>query len=599
MAFHIWNPAFFALPGQAVFDRDRQHLTTISRGPGNLDLFVIGFDNRVWTTFWNQTAGWNAEFFPLPGQAVFNHETQHIAAVARTPDNLDLFVLGFDNRIWSTFFTSGGGWNGEWFPLPGTAVFDHLTQHVAAVSRAPNNIDLFVLGFDDHAWSTFWTGDHGWHPEPFPLPGGAVFSHQTQQIAALARAPGNLDLFVAGFDNRVWSTFWSEATGWNGDWFQLDGPDIFAHDTQRVAAVSRTPGNLDLFIIGTDDRVWTRFWTAASGWNDQWFPVPGLAVFDHRVQDVSAVSRAPGNLDLFVIGFDDRVWTTFFDVGSGWNAEWFQLPGQAIFDHSRQHLAAVSRSIDNLDVFVLGLDSHAWTTFWGLREPMTLEVTVNQSSSTIPVQVDMHIAATAGIVTETAFVLMRDGIPVPGIGESMPAGLSLDRILAIDVPGAYELIVSRTGFTGPGGPVTLTKQFTIPALSPLDPPPPPPPPPPALTPPVIDAVPFGTVDSALIKVTGTGFLPNRPPAGEPMTQGIGIRMVDFNSLQEIGRDFTSSFADGTVRWEIKELDLRELLAVDAIVTLAISATDGTLNPQDVTGFLWSNTDTVSYLKPQE
>ena len=254
---------------------------------------------------------------------------------------------------------------------------------------------------------------------------------------------------------------------------------------------------------------------------------------------------------------------------------------------------------DNLDVFVLGLDSHAWTTFWGLREPMTLEVTVNQSSSTIPVQVDMHIAATAGIVTETAFVLTRDGIPVPGIGESMPAGLSLDRILAIDVPGAYELIVSRTGFTGPGGPVTLTKQFTIPALSPLDPPPPPPPPPPALTPPVIDAVPFGTVDSALIEVTGTGFLPNRPPAGEPMTQGIGIRMVDFNSLQEIGRDFTSSFADGTVRWEIKELDLRELLAVDAIVTLAISATDGTLNPQDVTGFLWSNTDTVSYLKPQE
>jgi len=27
--------------------------------PGNLDLFVIGFDNHVWSTFWNDRVGWN------------------------------------------------------------------------------------------------------------------------------------------------------------------------------------------------------------------------------------------------------------------------------------------------------------------------------------------------------------------------------------------------------------------------------------------------------------------------------------------------------------------------------------------------------------
>ncbi|MEV0666438.1 G1 family glutamic endopeptidase [Actinomadura luteofluorescens] len=161
----------------------------------------------------------DAGFFPLPGAAVFDHTTQQIAAVSRAPGNLDLFVIGFDNRIWSTFWNDQGGWNGDWFPLPGGAVFDHTTQHIAAVSRAPGNLDLFVTGFDNRAWTTWWNWQDGWgdpqNGHYFPLPGGAVFDHTTQQIAAVSRAPGNLDLFIIGFDNRGWSEFWNDHVGWN------------------------------------------------------------------------------------------------------------------------------------------------------------------------------------------------------------------------------------------------------------------------------------------------------------------------------------------------------------------------------------------------
>ena len=105
------------------------------------------------------------------------------------------------------------------FPLPGAAVFDHTMQRIAAVSRAPGNLDLFVIGFDNHVWTTFWNDHDGWGPGPnghfFPLPGTAVFDHTTQQLAAVSRAPGNLDLFVIGFDNRVWSEFWNDHVGWN------------------------------------------------------------------------------------------------------------------------------------------------------------------------------------------------------------------------------------------------------------------------------------------------------------------------------------------------------------------------------------------------
>ena len=359
-----WNNDWFPLPGHAVFDRDEQDVTVVSRADGILDLFVIGFDNRVWSTFWTAGGGWNGDWFPLPGQAVFNRATQKVAAITRAGGNLELFVIGFDNRVWATFFNDGVGWNGDWFPLPGQAVFDRDLQQVTAVSRTEGVMDLFVIGFDNRVWSTFWTAGGGWNGDWFPLPGQAVFNRATQKVAAITRAGSNLELFIIGFDNRVWATFFNDGTGWNGDWFPLPGQAVFDRDLQQVTAVSRTEGVMDLFVIGFDNRVWSTFWTADGGWNGDWFPLPGQAVFDRATQKVAAISRAGGNLELFVIGFDNRVWVTFFNDGAGWNRDWFPLPGKAVFDRAVQQVAAVSRAEGNMDLYVVGFDNHVWSTYW-------------------------------------------------------------------------------------------------------------------------------------------------------------------------------------------------------------------------------------------
>ena len=58
-AMNIWNPDWFPLPGQAVFDGEKQQIAAVSRAPGNLDLFVIGFDNQTtadrprWQSSWD------------------------------------------------------------------------------------------------------------------------------------------------------------------------------------------------------------------------------------------------------------------------------------------------------------------------------------------------------------------------------------------------------------------------------------------------------------------------------------------------------------------------------------------------------------------
>jgi hypothetical protein len=109
-------------------------------------------------------------------------------------------------------------------PLPGKAVFDRAAQQVTAISRAPGNLDLFIIGNDGgpgttngHAWTTFWNSASGWNADWFPLPGVRVFDRATQQVSAVSRAPGNLDLFVVGNDGHVWSTSWDESANWNAD----------------------------------------------------------------------------------------------------------------------------------------------------------------------------------------------------------------------------------------------------------------------------------------------------------------------------------------------------------------------------------------------
>ena len=272
---------------------------------------------------------WDADWSLLPGQATF--DTQHIAAVSRTPNNLDLFVIGNDNHVWTNAWIHGnpnGGWDADFHRLPGQAVFDRATQHIAAVLRTPNNLDVFVIGNDNHVWTNAWTHgnpDGGWDADFHRLPGQAVFDRATQKVAVVSRAPGNLDLFAIDKGSQVRTNAWTQGNpngGWDADFHQLPGVALAVFDgaTQHVVAVSRAPGNLDLFVAGAgedndhhiinDGSVWTIGWTQGDpngGWKPDWSPLPGQRLFNLATQHVAAVSRTPANLELFVIG--GGVWT--------------------------------------------------------------------------------------------------------------------------------------------------------------------------------------------------------------------------------------------------------------------------------------------------
>jgi hypothetical protein len=73
-----------------------------------------------------------------------------------------------------------------------------------------------------------------------------------------------VDLFAVGKDGAVYTTFYDDNGGWHNHWFRLGDqnfPDGFtlAEDTP-IGVVSRMPSQLDLFAVGKDGAVYTTFY---------------------------------------------------------------------------------------------------------------------------------------------------------------------------------------------------------------------------------------------------------------------------------------------------------------------------------------------------
>jgi hypothetical protein len=335
------------------FGEDNYENNTIYTG-----LRIAGDSVTVLTNDWS---GVNDNWRPLGG---FFPAGAPVTAVSRNPDQLDLFICGNDGRVYTSWWNIGQDWSGvndNWRPIGG---FFPPGARVAAVARTPNNLDLFICGNDGRVYTSWWYNgaewsgiNDNWRSIGGLFPAGAP-------LAAVARTGDNLDLFVCGNDGRVYTSWWYAGVDWSGvndNWRSIGG---FFPAGAPVSAVARTPLNLDLFICGNDGRVYTSWWYNGVDWsgvNDSWRSIGG--VFPAGAP-VSAVSRTPNNLDLFICGNDGRVYTSWWYNGADWsgvNDSWRSIGG---FFPNAAPLATVSRTPNNLDVFVCGNDGRVYTSWW-------------------------------------------------------------------------------------------------------------------------------------------------------------------------------------------------------------------------------------------
>jgi DUF1680 family protein len=266
----------------------------------------LDITSKLWK-FWNKAVVWPAiadEVRLLTNHRLDGHRHDNEASWAHgnTRDNLTfLNQSGAVSTRFDTFSAANGVMRFE-----GTFVFDPSIRH--------------ILEENGPGW-TIGSSYVSWVPRPRLGIWAAVFPTPSP-VTAISTTSGGTSLYVVGLDNeghgggQVWSKFFPDPDypiQWTG-WFTL-GNNVF-RPTSTVTALSTSPGATSLYVMGLDGQVWTNFFPSQTpGQWSGWMPL-GPNTFP-KESTVTALSTAPGETSLYIVGLDEghgggRVWTKFF-----------------------------------------------------------------------------------------------------------------------------------------------------------------------------------------------------------------------------------------------------------------------------------------------
>jgi len=230
---------------------------------------------------------------------------------------------------------------------------------ITVLARYPEHLDVFAIGSDGRTMSNWWDQASGWAGW-FQVQGGiSAPGGSGSPVTAIARYSGHLDLFTVGTDNRVYTAWWDVTSGWHG-WAPLGG--LLCRSGSTVNVVSRYTDHLDLFTTASDGRVMSIWWDARTGWAADWFQISGGVAANGAT--VTAIARYPFHLDVFTVGTDNKVYSTWWDDRSGW-AGWFRVGDQACRPNST--VTVIARHRDQLDLFTTASDGKIMSTWWNAR----------------------------------------------------------------------------------------------------------------------------------------------------------------------------------------------------------------------------------------
>jgi hypothetical protein len=319
-------------------------LAAVSRQPGLSDVFWIDGQGTVTSAWQNRNVhpgGFTTHPTVALSQAGDAVAGGGIAAVARGPDNLDVFWVGAGGQIRSHYWhvAPGHSWGDhEPFPITGHDALPE-TGEVTAVSRTPESIDVFWASVQGGVMTHWWNAQHPhgrWHDHaPFPLTRNEVIQPGAR-IAAVSRTPDHLDIFWVGEDGAIWTCWWWRGTG---DWsepFPITDPGVAPHGAY-VDAVSRLPQRLDVFWVNAAGAVRSAWWDGlADGGEWRQHPIvdvagPGAA---RAAGPIVAAARQPQHLDVIwgtPMGQLATTWWNGRDANGGWHLHPVSiLPGATV-----------------------------------------------------------------------------------------------------------------------------------------------------------------------------------------------------------------------------------------------------------------------------
>jgi hypothetical protein len=280
------------------------------------------------------------------------------AVVSPQLGQINVFARGQDTRLWQNWY-SNNAWQGNWNYIDGPSPSSGAP---IAISWGNGHMDVFETR-NGQVWHDWYlpdsTGWRGW--QPIGAPNGAWLGGS---MAAVAQTSGKINLFVRGSDGRLWQT-WYDNSNWHG-WNYIDGP---SSGSSAPSAISWGNGHMDVFEI-RNGVMWHSYYLADStGWRG-WqplTPVLGATLTGTPV----AIEQAYGKINIFARGNDGRLWQTWYANGN-WQS-WNNIDGPSSNSSSP---AGFSWSDGQMDIYETrgGVLWHTWynadTTGWRAFSPI-------------------------------------------------------------------------------------------------------------------------------------------------------------------------------------------------------------------------------------
>jgi hypothetical protein len=170
-------------------------------------------------------------------------------------------------------------------------------------------------------------------------------------IATVSYSHGKINLFSTGSDGAIYHSYHVGPNG-NGytDWEKLP-VEVDLPPCASITAVSRAEGEIHLFVADVEGQVFGATWTRGPGWTSS---AMGAVILPGAY--IEAVSPSDGIIDLFANGLDDMVWHARITATVGIaDARWSRV-GTRVFPPATP-VGAVSRADGQVHAFAVGDDS--------------------------------------------------------------------------------------------------------------------------------------------------------------------------------------------------------------------------------------------------
>ncbi|MFI5681887.1 hypothetical protein [Streptomyces cellulosae] len=229
----------------------------------------------------------------LPGRnAIFDP-----AITAYEPERYTIYHVGTGQKVYRKTYTQGSDWETQWFETRPEAT---IWSGLAAASAKDSRIDLFGLDRTNQLRHASAPADGSWGPF------NAIGGNFQGTPAAVSWGTGRLDVFARGATTNKLFHRTQYGTQWNRTWTDLGGALL-----SGPGAASWGPNRLDVFAKDKEHHLVHKFFDGSS-WSD-WTDLGLVATDDNP----AAVSRKPGNIELFVRARDSKLYHRTYTADQG------------------------------------------------------------------------------------------------------------------------------------------------------------------------------------------------------------------------------------------------------------------------------------------